>query len=395
MVTVHALDRGVSDHAPLLLDTGDSSFMGNSKQFKMELSWLSHEDFRERVAEIWNKPVNGQNAVQRWNRKMVALRKHLRGWAKHQHGDYKIQKRNLQETVTSLDTLAEARVLTDDERTQLEVARDGLIKLLREEELKFYQRAKVTDVLLGDSNTRYFQMVASGKHRKKCIFSLDNEGVKVEGQNNLKSYITKFYKHLFGPSVDNNFSFDEDATEDIPQVTQAENEFLTAPFTEKEIREAIFDMEHNKAPGPDGFPAEFYQHFWDVVKGDLIQMFHELHSGEIPIFSVNFGVITLLPKTQDTSRIQQYRPICLLNVSFKIFTKVATIRVNSVADHLISPTQTAFMRGRNILEGVVTLHKTVHELHRKNQSAIIFKIDFEKAYDKVKWDFLLQTLRMK
>jgi len=80
---------------------------------------------------------------------MVALRKHLRGWAKHQHGDYKIQKLNLQETVTSLDTLAEARVLTDDERTQLEVARDGLIKLLREEELKFYQRAKVTDVLLG------------------------------------------------------------------------------------------------------------------------------------------------------------------------------------------------------------------------------------------------------
>jgi len=217
----------------------------------------------------------------------------------------------------------------------------------------------------------------------------------VEGQNNLKSYITQFYKHLFGPSADINFSFDEDATEDIPQVTQAENEFLTAPFTEKEIREAIFDMEHNKAPGPDGFPAEFYQHFWDVVKGDLIQMFHELHSGEIPIFSLNFGVITLLPKTQDTSRIQQYRPICLLNVSFKIFTKVATIRVNSVADHLISPTQTAFMRGRNILEGVFTLHETIHELHRKNQSAINFKIDFEKAYDKVKWDFLLQTLRMK
>ena len=147
MVTVHELDRGVSDHAPLLLDTGDSSFTGNSKQFKMELSWLSHEDFRERVAEIWNKPVNGQNAVQRWNRKMGALRKHLRGWARHQHGDYKIQKLNLQETVTSLDTLAEARVLTDDERTQLEVARDGFIKLLREEELKFYQRAKVADVL--------------------------------------------------------------------------------------------------------------------------------------------------------------------------------------------------------------------------------------------------------
>ena len=75
--------------------------------------------------------------------------------------------------------------------------------------------------------------------------------------------------------------------------------------------------------------------------------------------------------------------------------KVATVRINSVAGHLISPTQTTFMRGCNILEGVVILHEIVHELHRKNQSGIIFKIDFEKAYDEVRWNFLLQTLWMK
>ena len=97
-----------------------------------------------------------------------------------------------------------------------------------------------------------------------------------------------------------------------------------------------------------------------------MQVFHELHTGDLPVFSLNFGVITLLPKTHDTSKIQQFRPICLLNVSFKILTKVATIRINSVADHLISPTQTAFLRGRNILKGVVILHETVHEIHRKN-----------------------------
>ena len=85
----------------------------------------------------------------------------------------------------------------------------------------------------------------------------------------------------------------------------------------------------------------------------------------------------------------------MLNVSFKILTKVATIRINSVADHLISPTQTVFLRGRNILKGVVILHETVHELYCKNQSGIIFKIDFKKTYDKVRCDFLLQTLRMK
>ena len=126
-----------------------------------------------------------------------------------------------------------------------------------------------------------------------------------------------------------------------------------------------------------------------------MQMFHDLHNGDLPLFSVNFGVITLLPKTQEASKIQQYRPICLLNVSFKIFSKVVTIRVNLVADDIISPSQTAFMRGRNILEGAVILHETVHELHRKNQSGVIFKIDFEKAYDKVRWNFLFQTLLLK
>ena len=64
MVIVHALDRGVSDHTPLLLDTGDPSYVGHAKQFKIELNWLSHEDFRDRVIEIWNKLVSGQNSVQ-------------------------------------------------------------------------------------------------------------------------------------------------------------------------------------------------------------------------------------------------------------------------------------------------------------------------------------------
>ena len=148
---------------------------------------------------------------------------------------YKTQKENLQTVVNNLDTMAETRLLTDGEREQLEKAPDDLIKLLREEELKFYQRAKATDVLLGDNNTKYFQMIANAKHRKKHIFSLEHEENKIEGQNNLKNYITQFYKELFGPSEDNHFTL-SDRMDDIPQVSMAENEFFTAPFTEKEIR---------------------------------------------------------------------------------------------------------------------------------------------------------------
>jgi hypothetical protein len=59
------------------------------------------------------------------------------------------------------------------------------------------------------------------------------------------------------------------------------------------------------------------------------------------------------------------------------------------------PKQTAFIPGGNILEGVVVLHEIIHELKRKKINGVLFKIDFEKAYDKVKWDFLQQDLRMK
>jgi hypothetical protein len=70
-----------------------------------------------------------------------------------------------------------------------------------------------------------------------------------------------------------------------------------------------------------------------------------LHAGQLELFHLNFGEIILLPKINDAERIQQYRPICLLNVIFKIFTKVATIRLNTVADHVVRPSQTAFMQG--------------------------------------------------
>nr|AAL77136.1 Putative non-LTR retroelement reverse transcriptase [Oryza sativa Japonica Group]AAP52241.1 retrotransposon protein, putative, unclassified [Oryza sativa Japonica Group] len=219
---------------------------------------------------------------------------------------------------------------------------------------------------------------------------------RISGDANLKSHITTYYKGLFGPLDESDLQFDENYVTDIPQVSQLENEALTKDFTENEVKDAIFQMEHNKAPGPDGFPAEFYQVFWNVIKFDLLELFKDFHSGSFPLYSLNFGTIILLPKCVKAMKIQQYRPICLLNVSFKIFTKIATNRTMDIAQKVISPTQTAFIPGRNIMEGVLILHETLHELHRKDKSGVIFKIDFEKAYDKVKWPFVQQkTLRMK
>lgn len=121
-------------------------------------------------------------------------------------------------------------------------------------------------------------------------------------------------------------------------------------------------------------------------------VFRDFHEGTLPLHRLNFGIITLLPKQKDASRIQHYRPICLLNVSFKIFTKVMANRIALVAQKVIKPSQTTFLSGRNIMEGVVILHETLHELHKKKKNGVILKLDFEKAYDKVDWKFLQQSL---
>jgi hypothetical protein len=93
-------------------------------------------------------------------------------------------------------------------------------------------------------------------------------------------------------------------------------------------------------------------------------LFRDFHRRNLPLFSLNFGIITLLPKEKEVKKIQQYRPICMLNVSFKIFTKVLANRLTSVACRVTKPSQSAFMPGRYI-EGVVVLHETIHELKRK------------------------------
>ena len=94
-------------------------------------------------------------------------------------------------------------------------------------------------------------------------------------------------------------------------------------------------------------------------------------------------------------RIKKFRLICLLNMTFKIYTKVGTNRLTWIAHSVVQPSQIAFMPERHILEGVVVFHETLHEIHSNKLDGVIFKVDFEKAYDKVKWPFLEQAMRMK
>jgi hypothetical protein len=172
-----------------------------------------------------------------------------------------------------LDKKAEINHLSPNELAMKHCIKDKLATILRDEEILLFQRSKVKHLLKGDDNSKYFQLVANGKYCRHRIYSLeDDNGVYIE-EEGLKRHITNYYKGLLGISGQNAIEMNESFTHDIHQVSNIENEILIAPFTLGKIREAVFHMDHNKAPSPDGFLAKFYQAFWEVVKNDLIALF--------------------------------------------------------------------------------------------------------------------------
>ena len=104
------------------------------------------------------------------------------------------------------------------------------------------------------------------------------------------------------------------------------------------------------------------------MKHDILELFQDFYNGNLSVSRLNYGIITLLPKVADAEKIQQYRPICLLNCLYKWITKVLTLILEPVAEKLILPSETTFMKGRNTLTGVMALHEVLHETKRKKQN---------------------------
>jgi hypothetical protein len=129
------------------------------------------------------------------------------------------------------------------------------------------------------------------------------------------------------------------------------------------------------------------------VKPDIVSMFEYLHKADLDLCTLNFAMLTLIPKIEDAKDMKHFRPISLINCSFKIFSKVLTLRLGKVLHRLISLNQSAFLKGRYILESVVVALEIVHSLNKSNSPGLFIKLDYEKAYDRVSWDFLFEVLK--
>ena len=165
-------------------------------------------------------------------------------------------------------------------------------------------------------------------------------------------------------------------------------------ITEAECISALKNMNNQKSPGSDGITVEFYKLFWNDVKEFYINFInHSFHTGSLTDLQKQ-SIITLIPKqNKDITSLENWRPISLLNVDYKIATKVIANRVKSVISSIIHNSQTGFIKGRYIGENIRLLFKIIDNAEDEDKPGLIFFSDFEKAFDSVDHTFIISCLK--
>jgi hypothetical protein len=165
------------------------------------------------------------------------------------------------------------------------------------------------------------------------------------------------------------------------QLSQDDNVLLTGRFTEEEVREAIWNCDGNKSPGPDGF--NFLKACWDIVKGDFLNFINEFHSNAFLPKGFTATFLALIPKKDHPQELSDYRPISLIGCAYKVLSKILASRLKQVLGKLISICQSAFLPKRQILDGVVVINELIDLAKRRKQHCFLMKVDFAIQYSSI------------
>jgi hypothetical protein len=240
----------------------------------------------------------------------------------------------------------------------------------------------------------FFHQKANQRRRKNKIEAIkDQMGNIHTDRTNIEDIFLNHFKTLFTTQKPTNIANITNVVQN--RINNDMYDHLDRDFTKEEVITAVSDMKGLAAPGPDGLPARFYHTYWDIIGADTTrEALHILNNKGSPA-PYNSTHICLIPKTNNPIYPSDFRPISLCNATLKIITKTIANRLKPILHEIISPNQSAFIPGRLITDNSLIANEIFHYLSQTNRhnGFIGIKTDMAKAYDRLEWDFLNETLR--
>ncbi|GKC44383.1 RNA-directed DNA polymerase, eukaryota, partial [Tanacetum coccineum] len=268
--------------------------------------------------------------------------------------------------------------------------KSNLLKITEIEAKDRIQKSKVKWAVEGDENSKFFRGILNKRRSQLAIRGVFVDSIWRSDPDMIKNAFFDHFEARFKEPAAHRFKLNFQFHKKLLK-SQADD--LEIGVSRDEIRRAVWSCGDNKSPGPDGYTFEFFKKYWDLVGSDFCDAVEYFFVNGSFSKGCNSSFVALIPKVIDAKFVNDFRPISLIGCVYKVVTKVLAIRLVSVIGGLVSDTQSAFVAGRQILDGPFILDEILHWCKRKKNQAMFFKVDFAKAYDSVRWDYLLDVLK--
>jgi hypothetical protein len=291
----------------------------------------------------------------------IRLSKHLQSCSQRSVDNVKHQLLAAKEIMHQLEIAGDSRILSSLEDWLRRRLKFHSLALSSLERTKARSRNGLNWLKEGDANTSFFHQQV--RYRKKKIFigKLKVADRILVEQEEKQEVVWNFYNNLLGTVAHRNCSLNLAAF----HIPTKNLEQLERDVTEEEVWATIKSIPSDKAPGPDGYTGHFYKHAWPIIKGDFMAAMGKILLGNVSnLHLLNSAYVTLLPKNPDATEVKDFRPISLIHGFATIVTKLMANRLAPMLPDLISPNQSAFVKGRSIHDNFIIVQQTAKAIHR-------------------------------